>query len=418
MKILLQSFSFRGSNGYYKLGILYLKSALLAREQLVGEVEVKLLQSDYFDPVEQVFEAIRDYQPDVLGLSVFIWSVDLTEALLRKCSELERRPIIVCGGTGLISLEREFLQRNREVDLIVTGAGEQTFVELIEHFMAQPAQQRRLGRIPGLTYRDEEDSISETQRRELNIPLAALPSPYVRGFHEPGTSPNYLILETDRYCPYRCAYCTWADQKKAHPHLRFPIERVRADLFWAERNGCDVVSFFDSAINYDSERLVTVLDAVEAVSRASRSIEYFFFLKFDFLDRVQLERLIRVRTPCLVFLGVESFSPAGTRFRTDAARHGLLYRQSGIPLLVESHAFPEQELARVYDVIDSRIPTGRISLNPVHVPIERLRNPEILPPEVRKAAQPDSWIQVGVVGIGGGQVIGRGYYPEVRPNHG
>lgn len=305
MRILLQSFSFSGQNGSYALGVLFLQSALLNREDLAGQVEIKILQSDYFDEIDSVYEEIAQFDPDVVGLSVFIWSYELSEKLLSKLDGSQRKPIVVCGGTGLISRERQFLIRNELADVVVRGPGEATFTELVERFLQSPSSWRDLADIEGITYRDGSGGLHDNADRRRNTPLAELPSPYLAGQYQPPG--QAFFLETERYCPYRCSYCTWTYGNKPHADLRFPTSVVRDELLWAAERDYPNISFFDSAINYDFERFSAILRAIRD-SEPSVGVDYFFFLKYELIDDKQLRALAATRKQLLVFLGFETFS--------------------------------------------------------------------------------------------------------------
>lgn len=477
MRILLQSFSFSGQNDSYALGILFLQSTLLARKDLADQVEVRILQSDYFDRIDDVYDEIERFDPDLLGLGVFIWSYDLSEKLLGRFEG--QWPIVVCGGTGLISRERDFLTANDAVDVVVRGPGEATFVELVEHYLEHPKAHRDLSQIEGITYRDGNGAVCGNADRTRHTPLSEIPSPYLEGHYTPPG--DAFFLETERYCPYRCSYCTWTHGAKSSPDLRFPIELVRDEVLWSAENGHTNVSFFDSAINHDYDRFVAILRAIHD-SEPKASVDHFFFLKYEIIDERQLRALAATRKQLLVFLGFETFSPAalrvarrpnrmkrlvplldafakienvrlmialilglpgddlntffrgvemlmrypqvqviistlsvapGTWIRDNAAKLGLQFPRTGVPLIEGSNDFPGETLEAAYDRIESLIPTGQISLNPTHVPLSRLENPEILPADVRKHLSADAWVRVGVRGIGNGMVAGSGYYPDI-----
>lgn len=481
MKILLQSFCVEAWEGMYNLALPYLHAALVSQPDIAEAVNVRLIQSDFFTDVEEVFREIRDFEPDVVGLSVFVWSVELTERLVRRFDELPKRPTVVCGGKGLFTRERAFLDANPGVDVVAKGAGEATFVELARHWLRSPSRPRDLAAVAGLAYRDD-DGIHETEARTVNLPLSALPSPYLTGLFEPhGVK---FSFETERSCPYRCAYCTWSFDRRRRDELQFPLDVVRQELRWTEPRGYQEIQFFDSAVNYDPERFQAILDAVAANPWPAGDVNYFFFVHHDFIRAEQLRALARTRQQFLVYLGVETLSePAlrlanrpnrlarvvplldalsrvknirlmvslilglpgddansflrsvdfllrypelnvmvcilsvgpGTRLRGDGDAHGLVYPSRGVPLVTASNSFPRPEFERALDRIESLIPTGRVSLNPINVPLSRLENPGILPAAVRARLGPDSRVRVGAAGLGPGTVVGSGFYGEAPP---
>ena len=140
MMLVLQSFSFGGPVGFYGLGMLQLQAVLQAQPDLRDGTEVECVHSDYFDPLDAVVAEIAGREPDILGLSVFVWSRDLTAQLLERCAALPHRPVIVCGGTGLHGCEHEFLADNPSIDVVVRGEGEVALVELVRALGGLSAQ--------------------------------------------------------------------------------------------------------------------------------------------------------------------------------------------------------------------------------------------------------------------------------------
>jgi anaerobic magnesium-protoporphyrin IX monomethyl ester cyclase len=333
VRILLQSFSFLSHNGNYNIGALFLKAALASRPDLARDFEVEVLQSDYFDDLDEIAATIRARAPDVVGLSVFLWSLDLTATLLRKLDDGRSRPWIIGGGSGLTHDAESFLAQNPAMDLVVRGAGEQAFLDLL----VARRDGGEVSEVAGITYRAVDGAIRVTPDRRLELDLRLLPSPYGLDYVHPSVQPRFLHLETERYCPYRCSYCTWAKSRTAAGERQFSLERVAQEIDWARQHRFATVNFFDSALNYDSERFTALLDILDRPRSSGHETTYFFFLGLDFLDQAQLRRLQAVRTHCLVFIGVESFSVEALRLahRADhlARLPGLLAALSANPYL-------------------------------------------------------------------------------------
>ena len=320
MRVLLQAFAFAGENRYYSLGILFLRSVLLSRPETAGKVEVEVLQSDYFDDVDEVAARIRAFDPDVLGLSVAAWSWELSARLAAAAGERGGRPFVVCGGAGLHAREREFLEENLRVDAVVPGSGEAVLVDLVAHLLDPGKPAGDLSGVRGILWRDGDAAVLETPRREANFPLSEVASPYDDVPLPGGPAPERLLLETERYCLFRCSYCDWAGRGVPRGDLSFPVETVRREILRAAERGFSEVHFYDAALNQDSARFSAILDAVEETP--DRGQFYFFFLRHELVDRAQAERLMRFTRPALVSFGIESLSPralrgAGRPDRTD-----------------------------------------------------------------------------------------------------
>ena len=65
------------------------------------------------------------------------------------------------------------------------------------------------------------------------------------------------MLETNRGCPYRCAYCDWVNGKKMR---FFPMEKIVAEIDWLGRNHIGYVFCGDSNFGmYERDYEITLL---------------------------------------------------------------------------------------------------------------------------------------------------------------
>lgn len=319
MKILLQSFSFSAENEFYNLGLLFLRAAVATRPDLADQVSVRVIQSDLFDDADKVFREIAEEKPDMLGFSPFIWSLDLTRDLIRRCGQLSPRPVILCGGSALCGWEAGFMAETPGTDIVVKGQGEATFVALADHYLNHARPWQALDRIRGIVFRTAQGTIRDTGDRQGNIPLDGLPSPYLNGDYRPG---NRLMLETSRYCPFRCEFCSWSKQPGRKRDNAFSLDYIRRELEWGVANQVRNNAFFDAALNYDTgrfTRFLRLLDDLPVNDAPGFNSHYFFFIKTESLNRRQIEAIRSIRKACTLFLGMDHLSPAMSRSGGDPA---------------------------------------------------------------------------------------------------
>jgi radical SAM superfamily enzyme YgiQ (UPF0313 family) len=472
VRILLQSFSFLRHDGNYNIGTLFLKAALASR---ASDVEVEVLQSDYFDDLDEVAATIRARAPDVVGFSVFLWSLDLTATLLTKLGGDQPRPWFVCGGSGVVHDAEAFLEQNPAADVVVSGVGEQVFPELL----AARRSGGRLSEVAGITYRAADGAIRSTSERRPQLALSPVTSLYGADYVHEQALPRFLHLETQRYCPYRCSYCSWAKSRSAGGEWVLPLAHVAQAIDWAREHRFVHVNFFDSAVNYDSERFAALLDILDRPGPNGHEITYFFFLGLDFLDAEQVRRLQALRTRCFVSLGVESFSAEALRLvhRSNhlarlpdllAALSVNPYLQVMVGLLLglpgdNLDSFTRgleilEQSPRVHTVVNLLVGTpgtpmraqaAQHGMEFAAAGVPFLRHSHAFPaaelerafarinelaaadraslntlsvpvarltnPEILPAhlrQAPNRWVRVGVVGIGDGRVTGSGVYPD------
>ena len=167
--------------------------------------------------------------PAVFCFSCYVWNTEYNKevaALLKK-----RFPActVVFGGHNIPEGSTQFLEQNAFVDITVFGEGEHPFREIL----SAVAGRIRFGEIKGIAYRENGVPVL-TEPADVHD-LSDCPSPYQMGLLD-GILEKYpemdfsAILETNRGCPYHCAFCDWCRQESK---IRsFSWERTEADIRW------------------------------------------------------------------------------------------------------------------------------------------------------------------------------------------
>ena len=485
MRILLQAFSFMKKNGNYNSAVLFLHSTLCGRPNLASQIEVKLVQSDYFDEVEVVSREIRSWEPDLVGFSVSLWSLGMVETLVADCAELPRKPIIVVGGRAVSGENGGFLERNPGVDVCVDGPGEEVFARLIEHFLERPLRARNLEGIPGIAFRDARDKVVRNAPMTSYLPLGTVPSPY-RG-QQQYRPPFAFSIETQRYCPFHCNYCGWHNTCGNDRTNAMSLGDVAAELRWAVSNGYRDIRIWDAALNNDTARFLGLLDILDEVSASVDFCMFLFHVKHELLNQRQMERFLSSKATAIISTSIESFSEEalrivhrsgrvdrfksviemlyakktpqrclvnsqlvlglpgdnlatfidaleyfrrfrrmhvsvsplmvlpGTEFAENAEHYGLTCREVGLPFLEHSDDFSAEQMQQGLERVEELRRKGHLfELNPLWVPIRRIRNQEAIPPEVLRTKSPTDFVYTGVIGLDNGYVDIAAVYNDVQ----
>jgi len=199
--------------------------------------------SIFSDTPDAMAAAIAAHQADIIGFSAYVWNL---EEILTVVPHLDAT--IIIGGPQVTGIERTLLESNPALDIVVTGEGEVTFVELLEHF----AGQRPLESIAGITTRRFQGGT-----RELLQDLDSRPSPYGHIFAEhPGLS--WISYESSRGCPFMCSYCTWGYSRQMRYHSE---ERVLNDLrLILAQSSIRSIYFCDSSLLLQKGRAKRILN--------------------------------------------------------------------------------------------------------------------------------------------------------------
>ncbi len=165
---------------------------------------VEGLRNDSHPVWAEIRETISKFEPDVVGLTIMTTTLPSAFKVASICKEYSRNSIIIAGGIHP-TVEPERVLRNKDIDFLVAGEGEQTLLELLE---AIRSEGRALNRIHGLAYR-QNGSFNWNGARALypNIDKIPFPARHLVLRPELYTPSEMAHLVTSRGCPYRCTFC-------------------------------------------------------------------------------------------------------------------------------------------------------------------------------------------------------------------
>ncbi len=183
--------------------------------------------------------------PDVLACSVLGWNYGAFGRLAETFRQLNPQGWIVFGGTHVSNCGARVFAMFPPVDIVANGEGELTFLEVLRAYLAGRSK-RDLGDIQGLSFQGERGQVITTPARPRIEDLDVIPSPLLSGvvtLRRPDGRPRYdvVLLETNRGCPYSCAFCYWGGAVGQRVR-RFSPERMAAEIdFIASQQIADVV---------------------------------------------------------------------------------------------------------------------------------------------------------------------------------
>lgn len=185
------------------------------------------------DGIEKVFEQIEN--PDVFGLSCYIWNYNRTKKLARLIKKKYPNCLIVLGGPSVPDYPKNFFKDFPEADILVHGEGEITFQKILcQHILGNTNWKE----INGITFNCNNIGITTLPGEKLpkNIKY---PSPYLLGYfkeHEKELEerglPKLCILESNRGCPYSCTFCDWGSYVNQKVRL-FDWDRLCEEIRYA-----------------------------------------------------------------------------------------------------------------------------------------------------------------------------------------
>jgi radical SAM superfamily enzyme YgiQ (UPF0313 family) len=181
-------------------------------------------------PVDRAAAHLRG--ADIVCFSTYVWNLRLSLAIARALKEQDPRVLTVFGGPQIPDQgTEEFLRAHPCVDLACHGEGERVVKAVLEHHAT-----RDWARVPSLSYLDAQGSFVQTPRCERISDMTEIPSPLLEGVFEPLIAAHPEVewvglWETNRGCPFTCAYCDWGSQTKNRVVAR-DLEDITREADW------------------------------------------------------------------------------------------------------------------------------------------------------------------------------------------
>lgn len=173
-------------------------------------------------------------QVDV-AIGVYVWGEELVQETLRglRAGGFEGR--IILGGPQISYAPAGIDALYPEADVFVRGYGEEVLCRLA----ATPGRPV----IPGVHYAGEVDRVEQAK-----VDLNALPSPWL---HQPPAALNrgFLRWETQRGCPFKCAFCQHREAGARLHRRELDEDRVLAEVDLFCKAGIRDIAVLDPIFN-------------------------------------------------------------------------------------------------------------------------------------------------------------------------
>ena len=178
-------------------------------------VKVKIFK----DP-NKLLDTVNEKCPDVLALTCYNWNTNLNFAIAQKCKKNNPNLVVIMGGPAFVTEDKEwkeqFFLNNPFIDLFIVREGEYSFLKCIELLLENNLN---LGKSDHSKWPNTFYGFDHKEKKIIHNPilpverleLSTVPSPFLNGLldeflHDERLAP---IIETNRGCPYNCAFCVW-----------------------------------------------------------------------------------------------------------------------------------------------------------------------------------------------------------------
>ncbi|MBQ1826354.1 MAG: cobalamin-dependent protein [Erysipelotrichaceae bacterium] len=252
--------------------------------------EARIFEFTIKEDLDKCTQRICEFQPDVIGVSCYIWNASYLKTWIRKMKEAMPQARIILGGPEVSFEYQRYLFD--EVDAILRGEGEVSFWQYVDGKKE----------IEGIVTRDY---ISPVTYAKVDVRmLEKLPSPYLLEFDRPMMSRKYLYVETSRGCPYQCSYCLASLDNKIRD---FSLEYLFDLLDRLRETDVQQVKFLDRTFNYSNSRSMAI---AQKLLTMPETMSFQFEVMADRLSDEMMDLIINnpVKSRFRFEVGLQSFN--------------------------------------------------------------------------------------------------------------
>lgn len=241
-----------------------------------------------------ILSDIYNEQPDVVGLSCYIWNREMTLKLAGLLKKVLPNLIIILGGPEVSFDPLDVMKKHNYIDYIAQGEGENIVRELLGAFCFN----KPVNAIEGLSFRQGEEVIIGTPQIIKDFSLIRFP--YCDSDME-NLKDKIIYYESARGCPFSCQYCL----SSATSGVRFfNLDRVYKELIFFISYNVKQVKFVDRTFNARKEHYLPIL---RFLAKQDCRTNFHFEIAVDSLDNEVLDFLQEVPVGRFQFeIGIQS----------------------------------------------------------------------------------------------------------------
>ena len=247
--------------------------------------------------MDDILSDIYKKKPDVLCLSCYLWNILYVEQLITEIKKVLPDLQIWLGGPEVSYNAVSVMERYPQVTGVMCGEGEETFLELMEHWLGEGND---LCMIRGIVYRKAGECIPNEARPVMDLSKVPFVYDHIEDFQN-----KIIYYESSRGCPFSCSYCLSSIDKC----LRFrDLELVKRELQFFIDHEVPQVKFVDRTFNCKHSHSMAIWTYLKEHDKGKTN--FHFEVAADLLNEEELELIASMR-PGLIQLeiGIQSTNP-------------------------------------------------------------------------------------------------------------
>jgi anaerobic magnesium-protoporphyrin IX monomethyl ester cyclase len=279
------------------LGLAYLAAVLEKEEIEVKIVDCNASKLSWLDLESE----IKKTHPDVIGVTAITPFFYETLHVAKLAKGIDEGVTTVVGGPHVTFMVEETFYHHSEIDVIVRGEGEQTFLDLIKCL----EKDGNLSEVDGIAFRRNDEIVQTNPQTPINVNDLPFPAYHLLPMEKYYFTilGKFATILSSRGCPYKCTFCSeWRFWR--HYRTREPKSIVDEMELLHKRYGRDSIWFGDDCFNVNHNHIQGICD--EIIER-DLNISWFYQGRADFLIRYKdLLPEMRKAGNLMVQIGVET----------------------------------------------------------------------------------------------------------------
>ena len=247
--------------------------AAYTKELLEDSVDITL-----FKYPEKLIVALENDLPDVIGFSCYMWNQELVMHSAKLIKERKPDILIILGGPNIDGSNdalTSFLRKYQWVDYCIPYEGEEPFASLINEYINDRSIERlKQKEITGCAnYTNQLNYVQQdkaNRTKDIRYPSAYLTGTLDEFLKDPNL---YPLLETNRGCPFTCAYCVWGISALNKMRI-WPLEQVFGEMEYVYDNGVNHDEWIFADSNFGMfERDVEIAKRIRNISKRPNGVK-------------------------------------------------------------------------------------------------------------------------------------------------